>query len=334
MLARDASSEIVRCLEAETGKELWQDKYDMAPASGPAAGYSGPRSSPSVSNGKVVTYGLRGTLTCYDASTGKLVWRKDSTPDAWPSFFTSASPLVVEDVCIAQLGGPKDGSIAAFDLNSGEQKWKWAGDGSQYGSPVAAEIAGTKVVLAQTDRRMIAVSYADGKLLWEMPFQGKGMGGMNTATPIVDGQTVIYSGSGRGVSAAKFEKQGDALMSSPLWTNQDNSIQYNSPILNNGLVYGYSARDVLFCIDAKDGKTLWTSPVPGKRGFGAIVDAGSAIFLLNPIGTLFAFEPNNGSYKQLASYKVADGDTTASPVISGKDLFIKDKDSLTRWSLP
>lgn len=50
-------SEILRCLNAETGKEIWQDKYSARAAGGPARGFPGARSSPAVADGKVVTMG-------------------------------------------------------------------------------------------------------------------------------------------------------------------------------------------------------------------------------------------------------------------------------------
>src|SRR5438552_4372993 len=53
--SRQEGNEITRCLDAASGKELWQDKYETGGASGPASGYSGPRSSPAVAQGKVVT---------------------------------------------------------------------------------------------------------------------------------------------------------------------------------------------------------------------------------------------------------------------------------------
>lgn len=121
-------------------------------------------------------------------------------------------------------------------------------------------------------------------------------------------------------------------VSTELWSNRDNSIQYNSPVLNNELIFGLSARDALFCINEKDGTTAWTSPITGKRGFGSIVSAGSVLFLLTPAGNLVAFEPSGKEFKQLASYKVADGDTTAYPVLAGNQIFVKDKDSVTLWT--
>src|SRR6266446_1815104 len=54
VFARQETDEIIRCLEAGSGKELWQDKYTAPTVSGPDSGHGGPRSSPTVANGKVV----------------------------------------------------------------------------------------------------------------------------------------------------------------------------------------------------------------------------------------------------------------------------------------
>ncbi|MCZ7641268.1 MAG: PQQ-like beta-propeller repeat protein [Verrucomicrobia bacterium] len=108
VFARQDGKEVTRCLEAGTGKELWQDSYDALGATGPSQGFSGPRSSPLVSQGKVVTVGVRGVISCLDAATGKVLWRKDDFK-AWPNFFVASSPLVVDGLVVAQLGGGQRG---------------------------------------------------------------------------------------------------------------------------------------------------------------------------------------------------------------------------------
>ena len=70
----------------------------------------------------------------------------------------------------------------------------------------------------------------------------------------------------------------------------------------------------------------------GGGGYGTIVDAGSVVFALTPGGQLIAFEPSDKEFKQLASYKVGP-QTHAYPVVSGNRIFIKDKDSLTLWTV-
>ena len=53
---------------------------------------------------------------------------------------------------------------------------------------------------------------------------------------------------------------------------------------------------------------------------------------LTPSAQLIFFAPGK-EFKQLASYKVAEGGTHAYPVLSGNRIFIKDKDAVTLWTI-
>jgi outer membrane protein assembly factor BamB len=331
VFARQGTDEFIRCLDATNGKELWSEKYDATQVSGPASQHSGPRSSPAVADGKVVTLGVGGVLSCVDAAAGKLVWRKDDFSGAWPKFYTASSPIITDGFCIAQLGGEANGGIVAYDLASGDQKWKWTGDGTAYASPVILTADGTKMVVTLTAKKIVGIGVADGKLLWEAPFAVQGMA-YNAATPIVEGQTVIYTGAGRGTKAVKVEKTADGFAAKELWSNPDNGVQFDSPVLKGGQIYGVSQKGVLFCLDAQAGKTLWTSEL-GGRGFGSIVDAGSALLALTPKGEMIVFEPSDKEYKKVTSYKVAESETYAYPVAAGKGVFVKEKDSLSLWNV-
>lgn len=329
VFARQDGSEVARCLDAATGKEIWQEKYDALGATGPASGHSGPRSSPAVAHGKVVTLGVRGTLSCLDAATGKTLWRKDDFQGAWPPFFTSSSPIIVDGLCIAQLGGKANSAIAAYDLTTGEPKWKWSGDGTAYASPAVMTLGGAKWVIAQTESKMVAVRPADGKLVWEVPFAVRGRG-YNASTPIVDGQTIIYCGQDRGIKAVKLEKEGDSFVAKELWSNAETSAQFNTPVLKDGLLFGVTQNGDFFCINAQTGKLAWTTPGGGGRGgYGSVVDAGSVLLALTPKSQLVAFQPSEKEYKELASYKAAETPTYAHLALSGNRVFVKDQDSVT-----
>ena len=53
----------------------------------------------------------------------------------------------------------------------------------------------------------------------------------NCATPIVNGQTVIYSGQGEGTKAVAIEQQGTGFTVKNLWNNPELGTGYNTPIL-------------------------------------------------------------------------------------------------------
>jgi len=215
----------------------------------------------------------------------------------------------------------------AFDLATGDQKWKWAQEGPAYASPVLLAVEGTKQVVTMTEKSVVGVSAADGKLLWQVPFPVQGMA-YNAATPIVDGQTVIFTGQGRGTKAVKIEKQGDGFAANELWSNAEVSTQYNTPVLKDGLLFGLSDKGNLFCINAQTGKTAWVDAAKQGRGFAAILDAGSVILALPDNSQLIVFKPSDKEYAELARIKVADTPTYAHPVIAGNRIFVKDQDTL------
>jgi outer membrane protein assembly factor BamB len=103
VFSREGNSEVTRCLNADTGKEVWTEKYDTAFSGGGDKDFSGPRSSPAVAEGKVVTFGVNGTFSCLDAASGKKVWRVET--EGRPMFHTSSSPIIVNKLAVTQFGG-------------------------------------------------------------------------------------------------------------------------------------------------------------------------------------------------------------------------------------
>jgi outer membrane protein assembly factor BamB len=234
---REDSNEVIRCLNSENGKEIWKAEYPAREVTGAAARHPGPRSSHAVSGRKIVTLGVGGVLSCLDASNGKLLWRKDPFPGVVPTFFTSMSPLIVDGICVAYLGGAGNGALIGYDLNNGDAKWRWSEEGPEYASPVPMTIGGIRQIVILAEKSLAGIGVADGKLLWKMPFPPQRRA-YNAATPIVDGRVVIYTGAARGTGAIKIEKTAKGFMASKLWHNPDVSVQFNTPVLKEDMIFG------------------------------------------------------------------------------------------------
>jgi outer membrane protein assembly factor BamB len=371
VFTRQGGDEVIRCLDAAKGTELWKDKYATRSATVPGGGHQGPRSTPAVADGKVCTLGVAGILSCLDAAKGKVVWRKDTK--AYPGFYTASSPIILDGKCIAYLGGRRKGQVVAYDLASGDEKWKWSGEGPAYGSPVLMTVAGTKQLVTPTETGrggggfLVGIGAANGKLLWKTPYQSR----YNSATPIIDGQTVIYSAQGGGTVALKIEKTEDGFKPKELWKKSQAAGIYNTPVLKDGLLYGLSSGagggrgrrgagggaggggggggggrgrggrgrggmmggpTNIFCMDAKTGNVLWTDKNP-RGQCGAIFDAGSVLLALTSDSKLVVFKPSKKGFEEVAKYKVADTETWAYPIIVGNRVFVKDKDKVTLWTI-
>jgi outer membrane protein assembly factor BamB len=333
--------EVIRCLDADTGKEIWKNEYKAEPARGPASSFPAARSSPAVAEGKVVTLGVQGTLSCLDSEKGTVIWRKDNTGRP-PGFSTACSPLLVNGLCVVQVGGDRGGSVVAYDLADGKEKWKWSSDGTKFASPVLLTLNDLKAVVVETAGTISAVNLADGKLLWSTNFSTR----YNASSPMVEGDIVYYTGSGKPTTAVKLEKQGEKVEGKQLWSTPETSVIFNTPVIKDGLMFGLSERNEIFCIDTKTGKKLWSQQLGagggggggggGRRrgggGYGSIVAAGSVLFALTPAAELVVFKPDREQFKRIASYKVADGNTYAYPVVTSKGVYIKDRNSITFWT--
>jgi outer membrane protein assembly factor BamB len=335
VIGRQGDEEVIQCLDASKGTEIWHDKYAAPTVTGGPRQHPGPRSTPAVADAKVCTVGVGGTLSCLDAEKGTVAWRKDVK--AFPRFYAASSPIIVDGKCVAQLGTEGDGSIAAYDLNTGDEKWKWSGAGPAYASPVLLTIDGKSQIVAVTEKSVVGLGAADGKLLWQTPFDpGKAMGSLNTITPIVAGQMVIYAREGSGTTAVKVEKKDDGYAASQVWEKKDSAGKFTTPVLKDGLLFGLLSAGRgstnLYCMKAETGDVLWTDSA--KRGeCGAVLDVGSVLLAVSSDSQLVAFKPSDKGYEEVAKYKVADSPTWSVPIIAGNRVFVKDKDSLILWTM-
>jgi len=329
VFTRQEADEVIQCLDAENGKELWRDKYAARSVTGPAARHPGPRSSPTVAEGKVITLGVGGVLSCLDAATGRVLWRNEAFTDAVPDFFTSMSPIVVDGMCIAHLGGKDKGTLLALDLMTGKEKWKLTGDGPAYGSPVLMSVGGTKQIVLLTEKNLIGVSAGGGQLLWEVPAPNARMF-FSCATPVIDEDKVFYTGQGQGTKAIRIEKEDDRFAVKTLWSNDELGTTFNTPVLKDDMLFGISKLSNLFCINAQTGQTAWVDTTKLDR-FGSVLDAGSVLLGLSTNSELIVFQPTGKSYTELAKIKVAETPTLAHPVVAGNRVYIKDTETLAMW---
>lgn len=328
---RQGDQETILCLDAKTGKELWKNQYPAVAVTGPAGSHPGPRSTPSLSNGKIVTFGASAIITCLDASTGKLLWRKENPDNKVPQFFTGMSPLIVDNVCLVHVGTKDNGEIQALDLNTGNEKWKWAGDGPSYSSPSVMTIDGKKHLIVQTEKNLMALDLSNGKMLWQIPTPLQ-QRYYSCVSPYIDGQVIYYTGQGTGTRAVKIEKSGNEYIPKELWTNGTVGAKWNTPVLKDGYLYGFTDQKRIYCIKASDGQTAWIDNAVNSD-FATIVDCGAVIAGLPSTSNLIIFKPDQSGYAELAKYKVSDTPVYSYPVISGDKIYIKDAETLTLFKI-
>ena len=332
VLARQAEDEVVLCLEAPTGRQLWRASYPAAYTMNPAAtGHGkGPKSTPVVTGGKLFTFGINGVLSCFDAESGKLHWRKEFSkqyPNTSPLYGTAMSPIVVNGLCIVHAGGHDKGALTAFDIETGTVKWANAEDGPAYSSPVMATLTGEPQLVTYTQSNVLGISAMTGKLLWKMA--NKVPYDVNSVSPVVYKDLVIFSIYEKGVGAIRLSRQGAQLVPQEVWRNAAYESYMSTPVLaGNRLVgFSYKKKGQFFCLDADTGKMLWESS--GRMGENAaILNAGDLFLVLTDEAKMFVLKSNATSFAPVKEYQVANSPTWAHPVLLGNRILVKDKTTL------
>jgi outer membrane protein assembly factor BamB len=329
--------ETLFAIDPSNGNIRWKQQYP-APykVNSAAAGHGpGPKSTPLYANGKLYTFGLSGILSCWDAKTGKLEWRKDSSQQfkaGAPVFGAAMSPIADRGVLIAHIGGDHSGALTAFDASTGNVKWSWTEDGPAYASPIIVELAGARQVVTQSQVHIIGVDEATGKTLWKIPFTTSYE--QNIVTPVLYKDTLIFSGLDKGVFAVRLVRNGGEIAPKTIWENKDASMYMNSPVVLGDVLFGFShlKKGQLFAIDAATGKTLWMGPP--RAGDNAAVLAGkSTLVVLNNEGQLSIVRADAKAFEVIHQYTVADSPTWAHPLVLSDGVIIKDLRWLARWGI-
>lgn len=332
--SRQGQNEILRAIDAATGTIVWEKSY-AAPfemTSGTRRHGPGPKSTPTYADGRIFTLGMSSIVTAWDAATGKELWRIPSGP-LQPEFHTAMSPLVDGTQMFLHLGGDKQGSLNSFDPATGKIRWSWTGDGPAYGSPIIADIGGTRHLLLFSQQHFIGIDPATGALLWSVPFEARST--TNSITPLVHGNTIIISGQGKPLTAYIVAKKGGKWAADIAWENPEVSMSFSNGVLVGDAIFSMSPLNSgqFFWADAKTGKTLWVSE-PRQGGNAAITRSGDLLFVLKDSGELLVGRAKPGAaFTPIKTYTVATSATWAPPVISGNRIFVKDVETLALWTL-
>ena len=113
--------------DALTGEELWAFDPEVDKAVGVNACCDVVNRGVAVYQGKVFVAALDGRLIALDAGTGARLWSTQTTDKSKPYTITGA-PRVVKNMVLIGNGGAEfgvRGYVSAYDIDSGEQKWRF-----------------------------------------------------------------------------------------------------------------------------------------------------------------------------------------------------------------
>jgi outer membrane protein assembly factor BamB len=262
---------IVECLHPATGQRYWEYRYPSRYED--RYGYSnGPRCTPAITGKRVIVAGVEGQLLCLDLERGGILWQRDLAKEfnAAKGFFGyGATPLILDNRIIMNLGAPNGPNVAAFDLATGKLLWgngkQW---GASYATPAPVTLNGRKLVavLAGGESKppvggLLLVDPENGTIHARMPWRSKKYESVNAANPVIVGpdRIMISASYQTGSIALASKATADGIALTPTWRNPELGLHWHTPIITDVAGYGFSGRNAadLACFDLNTGKIHW-----------------------------------------------------------------------------
>ena len=322
------NDEVVSCYNLSTGNPVW--RHRDAARFWESNGGAGPRATPTLSNGRVYTFGATGLLNALDARNGAVVWSRNAASDTGaktPGWGFASSPLVVNDLVIVAASG----RLAAYDAATGNPRWSAPARAGSYSSPQLMTIGGIAQVLLLTGTGVTSVAPADGKLLWEHGWPG---------TPILqparttDGDVLITMGDmsgGVGTRRIAIAHGSGGWTVEERWTSPGLKPYFNDFVVHKGHAFGFDG-SILACIDLSDGTRKWKG---GRYGHGQLVllSDQDLLLVLSEEGELALVAATPDQFTELAKLPAIEGKTWNHPVLAGDVLLVRNGEEMAAFRL-
>jgi outer membrane protein assembly factor BamB len=318
-------SEEVACYKVSTGQPVWSHRD--AARFFETNGGAGPRATPTLSGGRVYTFGATGILNSLDANTGAVVWSHNVSTDTGiqiPFWGFSSSPIVTGDEVIVAASG----QLVAYDAASGKKRWVGPNGSGSYSSPQLVTIDGLTQVLLMTENGAMSVAPADGKQLWSHAWS------VNTIVqPAVTANgDVLITSQADGARRLAVAHNASGWSVSERWTSNGLKPYFNDFVIHKGFAYGFDGR-ILSCIDLNDGQRKWKG---GRYGNGQLVllPDQDLLLVLSEEGELALVKATPDQFTEIAKLPAIEGKTWNHPAVVGDTLLVRNGEEMAAFRLP
>jgi len=288
VFAKDATRHawMLYALDRATGRILWERRaHEGTPRHARHVKGTYANATPAT-NGRfiVAVFGHEG-LFCFDME-GRLQWRRElPVAKADGSLDPASSPIIFDQVAIVQVDVAPEGFIAAYDLETGRERWRTARhEGMTWSTPTVLERDGRAELVVNSPRWIRGYDARTGKQLWELDNRTDGAWD-RVATPFGAGELVIVAGGGgtRPIYALRPNGRGEVA-----WKTERGSPYLPTPIAYQGLLYSLADNGVLSVYDLKDGAQLYQRRIITGATFSASpVAAAGRVYLTSIEGDVF-----------------------------------------------
>lgn len=344
-------SDVLRCLNLNTGEELWNYTYE---AKGELP-FPGSRAVPTVDKNYVWFVGPHGHMFCIDKKTQQPTWSHNLLEEfggELPNWGFSQSPIIYEDLVVVAPQGETAG-VTAYNKLTGELVWKTRPlTGYRFHvSPTLGNYGGVDQIImissnvkkdGFTGDEVVAFEVNTGEELWRY----EGLNSFASISPalVVDEKRLFltecaYKDNYNPISILlEITKEGDEFQINELFRNEEAGCKMHPAIfLNEHFYLNNNGRpNEMVCLNIK-GENVWEKDSAPNFEMGSLIAINGLIINQNgKNGDIHLIEPSPEGYKELgkASFFNSDKSQAWSPLaFSNGKLLVRDMEKLVCLNL-
>ncbi|MEO8493661.1 MAG: PQQ-binding-like beta-propeller repeat protein [Planctomycetota bacterium] len=341
------AGQFVVCLDADTGRTLWQHRYDWPHE--PAGVYPGPRATPTYADGRLIFAAPSGYVGCLDAKDGTPLWSRNPKQEfngQGTDFGYACAPTVVAGKVLLPIGG-RGASMIALDAADGSLVWRAGEDAASYTSAYPITFRDRRCVLGYLQNVLVCHDLASGELIWRHVLSSGY--DEHSAWPIY-AEPHLWISSPFQAGSELLEITGDNERPvRTVWKSARMSNDIFSSVLVDGAIFGFdlheaqakthrASRGAFLCQEFMTGEQLWSVGDPRQRyaagqpaedgqsrvGHATVIVADGKLILLNDTGELILARANRERYEELARVTILSGEICwTQPALHRKRLFVR-----------
>lgn len=248
--------------------------------------------TPCIGEGRVyVHFGRYGTA-CLNTGNGSTIWKRtDLKCDHVQG--PGSSPMIYRDLLILHLEGVDVQFIYALNKFTGDIIWQIERPSEVYDklepigkkayiTPIVVNVGGKDQLISNGSAMCAAYDPETGEEIWRivkgvdstiaMPFEENGIVYFHTSFVVDEGNKYAT------LMAVNPDGRGDIAASNILWSLETPILQLSTPVIRNGLIYNVDTKNIMMCLDAGTGETIWSKRLRGKYNASPIVANGNVYF--------------------------------------------------------
>jgi outer membrane protein assembly factor BamB len=328
--------EVVIALAADTGKTIWEYKYDAPPAGMNYDAGVGPHSTPLLVDDMLYTVGATGKLFALDKKSGKVAWSHDLWKDYGGRKMDrgySCSPLAYKNTIILTLGGRENQTLIAFNQKDGDVAWKNGSLDMSPSSPILINVDGQEQLVAFLGKVVAGIDPNNGNLLWSHPHVTEW--GLNITMPVWGSDNLLfissaYSGGSR---VLKLTQKDGKTTAEELWFHRRMRVHHGTAIRIGDYVYGSSGDfgpAFFAAVNVKTGEIAYQDRSFPKSNF---VLADGKLIILDEDGNLALATATPTELKVISKVSVLKNLAWTVPTLVGTKLYLRDRRTITALDL-